>query len=608
MRTATDREMIKLRLLQAAMLLSFVFIVFMLWRLQVERGHHYASEGTRQSVRRVRLPGTRGAIFDRNGAPLVENRPGYGLAIYLEELRQPGAWSNTIDKVEEVIGEVSARIGMEPGIDREDIWNHIRKRLPLPLHGWQEMDESALARWAEQTAGIPGIDIYPQPQRHYPQGDSAAHLLGYVGRAEQVQSEGERFDYYMPEYVGKSGIERSFDESLRGEAGGYLVRVDVAGYRYEDELLAEKMRPPRDGRDVQLALDLRLQQAAEQALGGRRGAMVVLDPRNGDVLAMANSPRYDPNLFVPSIPLAIWSRLRDDEDNPLFSRATMGAYAPGSTFKPVVAMAALENSRIDPGHKFNCPGYFRLGNARFHCWYRPGHGDLDLQGAIQHSCNVYFYKLGLECGYDYIYHMAAAMGFGRDTGIDLAERSGLLPSDAWKRRTYNDAWRKGDTCNLSIGQGALLVTPLRMAVVAAALANRGTILRPRVVLGVGDPNSKGYEPVPVEIVNDMHWHWDNIELVREGMHRVVMDPRGTGRRARVEGVEIAGKTGTAEYGPRDNRRNNTWMIAFAPYENPRYAVAALVEDGDSGGSTVAPLISQFFDTVFNRIEQSGGRG
>jgi len=289
MRTATDRELIKLRLLQAAMLLSFAFIAFMLWRLQVERGHHYASEGTRQSVRRVRLPGTRGAIFDRNGTPLVENRPGYGLAIYLEELRQPGAWSNTIDKVEEVIGEVSAKIGMAPSIGREDIWNHVRKRLPLPLHGWREMDESALARWAEQTAGIPGIDIYPHPQRHYPQGDSAAHLLGYVGRAKQVQSEGERFDYYMPEYVGKSGIERSFDKYLRGEAGGYLVRVDVAGYRYEDEMLAEKMRPPHDGRDIQLALDLRVQRAAEEALGKRRGAMVVIDPRNGDVLAMANA-------------------------------------------------------------------------------------------------------------------------------------------------------------------------------------------------------------------------------------------------------------------------------------------------------------------------------
>lgn len=607
-RTATDRETIRLRVMQLLMLLCGIFLLVVLWRLQVEHGHHYASDATRQSVRRVRLPGMRGSIFDRNGVPLVENRPGYSLAVYLEELRQPGAWSNTIDRVKGVIDEVSDEIGMPAGIERDDIWNHIRRRLPLPLHGWQNMDEQALARWAERTAGIPGIDIYPQPQRHYPQGESAAHLLGYVGRADQTQDAGERFDYYMPEYAGKSGIERNFDRYLRGEAGGYLVRVDVTGYRYEDDLLAEKARKPHDGNDVHLALDLRIQQAAEQALSTNVGAMVVLDPRNGDLLAMVNSPRYNPNLFVPSIPHSVWNELREDERNPLFNRATMGGYAPGSIFKPVVAMAALENNLASVDQKYDCQGVFPLGRARFHCWYRPGHGQIDMVEALQHSCNVYFYKLALECGYEYIYHMASAMGFGRETGVDLSERAGLLPSDSWKRKRYNDAWRKGDTCNLAIGQGALVVTPIRMAVVAAALANRGAIVKPRVALGIGDPNTDDYQPIDPEILNDMRWHWDNIEAVREGMHRVVMHPRGTGRRAQVDGVEIAGKTGTAEYGPRDDRRNNTWMIAFAPFENPRYAVAALVEDGDSGGTTVAPIISNFFDAVFNRIENAEGRG
>lgn len=608
MRTATDREMFHIRLLQAGMLLALVFIVIMLWRLQVERGQHYKVDASRQSIRRVRLPGTRGCIYDRHGNPLVENRPGYGIVIYLEELRQPGAWSNTIDRVMRVVNTVSSRIGMESPLDREDVWTHIRKRLPLPLHGWTDMDAESLARWAELTTGIPGIDIYTQPMRTYPHGKNAAHLLGYVGRADPEGDTGERYDYYLPEYTGKSGIERSFDEYLRGEAGGYLVRVDVTGYRYEDENLKERRREPKDGEDVQLALDLNVQEAAEKALGDVTGAMVVIDPRNGDVLAFANSPTYNPNKFVPSIPLSEWRRLREDERKPLFNRASQGGYAPGSTFKPVVAMAALENNLARPETRFTCNGVFKLGRARFHCWYDPGHGEIDMRNALKHSCNIYFYKLGLQTGYEYIYHMARALGFGQDTGISIAERDGLLPSEEWKRNRYNDSWRKGDTCNLSIGQGALVTTPLRMAVTCAAIANGGIVYRPRAVLGIGDPNTDDYEPVPVEVANDLHWHKDNITAVREGMRRVVMGRRGTGRRARVDGVEIAGKTGTAEYGPRDNRKNNTWMIAFAPFDHPRYAVAALVEDGDSGGSTVAPRISDFFEKVFKDIEQRGGRG
>ncbi len=606
MRTATDKEMIRVRFLQVVMLLMLMFVSAMLWRLQVAHGARYQNDVSRQSIRRVRLPGTRGSIYDRYGCPLVENRPGYEIVLYLEELRQSGPWSNTINRVQQVIDEVSARVGVGSSITRDDIWNHIKKRLPLPLHGWLDMDDTALARWAEQTAGIPAIDIYTQPVRVYPYGDSASHLLGYVGRATPV-IEDEGYDYYLTEFEGKSGLERSFDQQLRGTSGGYLMRVDVTGYRYEDKELDSRRREPKIGHDIHLAIDVRMQMAAEKALGDVVGAMVLMDPRNGDILAMANSPRYDPNSFVPSISFATWQRLMDDVRHPLVNRATMGGYAPGSTFKPVIALAALENNRSTLATRFNCPGYFKLGKSRFNCWYHPGHGELDVKAALKHSCNVYFYHLGLQCGHEYICHMAQAMGFGQRTGIDIAESRGLLPTAAWKRNTLHDSWRKGDTCNLSIGQGALLVSPLRMAVTVSAIANGGKILRPRLVLGVGTPNSSDYTSVPVEVINDMHWRDENIEAIREGMREVVMSAHGTGRRARVPGVEIAGKTGTAEYGPAAEGKKNTWMIAFAPYDHPRYALAALVEDGKSGGSTVAPRVAELFDAIFNRIEIEGGR-
>lgn len=608
LRTATDRELLKIRIFQGVMLLAASLLIATLWRLQVRQGERFESDATRQSIRRVRLPGTRGLVFDRYGAPLIENVPKYNIVIYLEELRRPGPWSNTIDHVMGVVDEVSQLIGVAPQVDRDDVWNHIRRRLPIPLHAWTNIGEEGMARWAEQTRQIPGIDIYPQPMRYYTNGPSAAHILGYVGRADFVQEESERFDYYLPEYEGKDGIERSFDRYLRGEAGGYLVRVDVTGYRHADEFLAQQMRQARDGRDLHLALDIDIQKVAEYVLGNRTGSIVVVDPRNGDVLAMANSPRFDPNSFVPRIPADVWRRLRTDERNPLFNRATMGGYAPGSTFKPVVAMAGLENNLIPLSQRYDCAGVHNVGNARFHCWHRAGHGMIDVTESIQVSCNVYYYKLAVHSGHEYIYHMADAMGFGRRTGIDLSERAGLLPSDAWKRRTFNDAWRVGDTCNLSIGQGALMTSPLRMALVAAAFANGGSIMRPRLVLGIGDPDTDDFERIPPEIINDMRWDPANIGTIREAMRQAVMTDRGTGRRARVPGVQMAGKTGTAEFGPRGDRIKNTWMIAFAPFDNPRYAVAAIIEDGDTGGRTTAPIVGELFEFIFRELHPEGGHG
>jgi penicillin-binding protein 2 len=468
----------------------------------------------------------------------------------------------------------------------------------MPFLAWRNLDEEAVARWAESTVRVPGADLYVEPVRVYPLESVGAHLIGYVGRAEETQEPAAPYHFYLPEMEGRCGIERAFNADLAGEAGGRLIRVDASGFKYDD--VAE--RDPKSGRDIALTIDVGFQRLTEDVLRGERGAAVVLDPRNGDVLAMASAPSFDPNAFSPRISAAALERMRTDRDKPFVNRAISGVYPAGSIFKPVVAFAALMSGRIGPDTVFECPGYLSLGEARIRCWQESGHGPLSLRKAIEQSCNCYFCQAGLQCGYQRICHMAASLGLGRRTHIEIGpEASGLLPSADWKMDVYRDGWRRGDTCNLSIGQGALSVTPLQMAVVAAALANGGFVFRPRLVRESGPAG---------EVVNRLAWPREATALVRGGMLDVVHGASGSGRRALVDGVTIAGKTGTAEYGPRSRRKKCAWMIAFAPFEAPRYAVALVIEDSISGGRTAAPKVSTLMRGVFEMdgTLAAGGRG
>mgnify|MGYP001158017054 FL=1 len=602
-RPAIESGAFRIRILLVLMLVLCALLGVMLWKIQVAHGHDYVQDLDRQSVRRIRLPAMRGTIVDRSGAALVENEPSYAVAVYIEELRQPGV--NVVDAAEALIRRLGELLQLPVDVTRDDIANHYRKRLPLPFIVWKNLSEETLARWAELAAGIPGADIYWEGLRHYPHGQTASHVLGYVGRASLTGREEEPYHYYLPEWEGKSGIEQSMDDVLRGRAGGKLIRVDVAGYKHADLGGLD----PEAGSDLMLTLDLHIQKLAEEALEGHNGAMVVMDPRNGEVLAMASAPAFDPNNFVPAISHELWAGLRENPAKPMVNRAVAGNYPPGSIFKPVVAMAALESGKIRPGQRFNCPGYMMLGKARFNCWHKPGHGEIELRKAIEQSCNVYFYDLGLMCGHEPIVHMAYALGLGRKTGVEMSyERAGLVPDDSWKRRTFSDGWRDGDTCNMSIGQGALLVSPLQMAVVASALANGGFVYAPHLVRGVRRNGDEKYRPVQPRLVNDLHWSSDALRTVRGGMFDVVMAPTGTGRKAGVPGIEVAGKTGTAEYGPKGSGLKYGWMIAFAPYENPRYAVAVVVEEAYSGGVTAAPLVSRLLGGIFRPAAGEGGAG
>jgi penicillin-binding protein 2 len=603
-------EVFRLRVLLAGMLAALGVLGVVLWRMQVTNAQLYQHSLSEQSVRRLRLPGQRGQIFARDGALLAGNQPSYNLALYLEELRRPGRWQNTVSNVEAVVQKLARLLGQPAQLKRADILAHMHKRLPLPLTAWRNLTPTARARLAEQTLGWRGVALEVESSRSYPEGPLAAHLLGYVRRAEPTATGEDAFNYADPEMTGHAGVEKYFDKTLRGVAGEKIIAVDVSGFNYRFQLpgLAGKLRQrdPVRGRDVVLALDLHIQKLVEHALEGHNGAAVVLDPRNGDVLALASMPRFDPNDLTGVISTESWQALLNDPSTPLFNRAVSGAYPPGSIFKPVVALGALELGRAQPGAVYNCPGYHVLGKQRMDCWEnRSGHGALNLHGALMHSCNVYFFNAGLRCGPDPIHDMAEALGLGRRTGIELdGEASGLVPNEAWKRRTWHDGWRDGDTCNLAIGQGAVLTTPLQMASVAATLANGGTVWQPRLVLGVREAGGV-LTPRPPKLLRTMAWDPAHIRLVRAAMRDVVNAPTGTGRHAALADVVIAAKTGTAEVGRKGEGHKLAWMIAFAPYEAPRYALCMLVEEGVSGGATVAPLVRGIMQGIFH---PDGGEG
>ena len=584
--TATSAEKPSLwpvAVLALAMVATLVAVGRRLYAIQVRGSGEFDSQRARQSVRRVHMPATRGRIFDADGVCMADNRPSYCIAFYVEEMRRPGHWTNTIEAVDRRVNDLSLRLGIPRQISRRDIERHVMRRLPLPLLAWRDIDARTLAKFSETWEPSSGTDIYVQPERVYPLGKAGAHLLGFVGRAEPQAPTNEASHYNIMGMKGRAGVEAARDDDLAGQPGGKLITVDVSGYRH-----SETNRPPVPGRDVRLTVLSRLQILCERVAGDRRAAIVAVDPRDGSILALASEPAYDPNAMSPAVPGYLWRSFLEDDNRPLLNRAIAGLYPPGSTFKPCVALAALENG-VDPGFAVDCDGVYRLGKMQLRCAARYGHGRLGLRKALEVSCNPYFCNLGVHAGLPAITATAARLGFGRKTGIGLSgELSGLLPDDAWKRVNRGSPWRQGDTANLSIGQSFLLATPLQLAMYVAALANGGTLYRPRL-----------YADEAPAVIRECGFAERNLRLVRQGMFDVVNGEKGGGRKARIGGgITVAAKTGTAEYGPRANRRKHTWMVAYAPFEKPEIAAAVLVEDGESGGKTAAPIVASLFCAYF----------
>ena len=597
------------RLPFVAVLIIVSFAVFFgrLFQLQLVQTDDLRRRSQSNYVRTLRLEAPRGDILDREGRVLATTRPAFGLQVIPHDVSRAeltyAVLALLIDRDAEAL---SARVGDPSG----------RRRFqPVRLAGDLSYDQRA--RVESHLYALPGVVSDVRPRRHYVGGELAAHLLGYLGEIQREQLETRRFaDYRQGEVIGQAGIESVLQAELRGRAGGRNLVVDVAG-RVMD-VLAEI--EPQPGGRVTLTLERDLQQVAEDAflpevLGepAKIGAAVVLDVRSGDVLALVSKPAFDPNDFAGGIDASTWNALISDERRPIQNRAISGQYPPGSTYKTFVAAAGLEEEIVDPEKKIFCPGSFRLGRRTYRCWKRGGHGWVDLRRAIVESCDVYFYQLGLELGVDRLAFFSRGFGFGRATGISLPqEMPGLVPTSAWKERRFAEPWVRGETVSAAIGQGFNLTTPLQLAVAYAALANGGELVVPRLLLQAEDQAGNAVPGPRPEVRGTVPVAEEHLERLREALEGVVAEPEGTGGRARVRGVRVAGKTGTAQVVALEktedleedevafHHRDHAWFVGFAPAEAPEIVAVALVEHGGHGGSAAAPIVQKVLARYFEK--------
>ena len=598
----------RLRALGIGIALVFALFVVRLFQLQVVEGEQHLQNSLRNSIRTLRLAAPRGEIVDREGRLIAGTRPAFDLDVVPSELRDSGRTLTVLSallesppaRLRSALGEPRGRARFQPVRLADDL-------------GWEP-----LARVESHRYALPGVLTEVRPQRTYPNGPLAAHLIGMLGevRPEQLENEAGPFaSYRAGDVIGQSGVEASLESQLRGHAGGRNVLVDVAGREVE---VLDRIEPSAGGR-VTLALDLDLQRAAEQGLLATAqpgdpvaGAVVALDPRNGDLLAMVSMPAFDPNAFSGTVDPVTWHALTHDPERPLQNRALAGQYPPGSTWKPIVAAAALQEHVRTPSTTVFCPGSFAFGNRSYRCWRKEGHGTVDLHRAIMQSCDVYFYRTGLELGIDRLAHYASGFGLGQRTGIALdGEKSGVVPSSDWKLRRFGEPWMAGETVSASIGQGYDLVTPLQLAVAYAAIANGGDVVRPRVVLEVEDPSGAKI-PQQTEVASHAPVDPEHLARVRDGLRAVVEAPSGTGHHAQVRGLAVAGKTGTAQVVKLEHTeglkgkaipwkyRDHAWFVSFAPVDDPQIVVAVLVEHGGHGGSAAAPVAQQVLARWFEK--------
>ncbi|MCH8998125.1 MAG: penicillin-binding protein 2 [Proteobacteria bacterium] len=578
----------------------FAVLAGRMYYLQVVESDRYAMLAEDNRINLRLLPPPRGRIVDRFGVPLAVNQQNYRVVLVREQARDV---ESTLDALARVV-ELSE-------YDYERILRETkRKRAFVPVNVRDYLSWEEVSRIEVNAPDLPGVDIEVGQTRDYPYGEVMTHVLGYVSSVSEREQTGDPLLELPGFRIGKQGAEKQYDLQLRGTAGTSHLEVNALG-RVIREVRREEGKP---GRDLVLTLDSSLQTLVHDRLKGERSAAaVVLDVRNGDVLALVSSPGYDPNIFNTGLTRQTWNALVRNPLAPLTNKAIAGLYAPGSTFKMMVALAGLE-AGISPEAKNFCPGFVRLGNARFHCWKRGGHGHVNMYEGIQQSCDVFFYDLGRKVGVDRIAAMAKRFGLGAPVGIDLpGEHGGVIPTRAWKRAEIGEAWQGGETLINAIGQGFVLTTPLQLAVMTARIANGGYAVEPRLTRLL-KPEGEDAKPDVVEGtgrveafpsigVSDAH-----LRIIHTAMDLVTNSSRGTARRARIkeEGWEMAGKTGTSQVrritmaeraaGIVKNkdlpwrRRDHALFVAFAPVDDPRYACAVVVEHGGGGSKVAAPIV------------------
>jgi penicillin-binding protein 2 len=567
-----------------------------LYYLQVIRHHDLAELADRNRIRIQRLPALRGLVFDRHLRPLVDTKPSFDAVVVPEDSPDIAA---TITRLEKLIGPNN----MAKKIDDAD--DEGRPEFE-PVVVEERMDWSQVVALETHQLELPGVSLQVTPRRHYLYDSLAAHLLGYVGEVT-VKDLNRLPDYRMGDDIGKFGLERSWESTLRGDSGGQEIEVDSVGRRLR--LLREI--PERPGNSIVMTIDLDLQRVAEDSIGARSGSLVAIDPNTGYILAMASHPSYNPNIFTGGIQSSAWHELITDPSHPLENRSIQGIYPPGSTFKVVDSIAGLMDRTMTPSTSYYCPGGLYFGNREYRCWRKQGHGNILFHRAIVESCDVFFYLVGQHLGVDRIAAWAHALGLGKKTGIDLDnEIAGTIPSTDWKQRRFHERWYPAETLSVAIGQGYVAVTPIQLAQLAAEVANGGTLYKPQFVRQIDALDGSVVKTFPPIVENETRIAPSVLAELRSAMADVIAAPNGTGKSARIDGITIAGKTGTAQVvkeaqGARtketalsDKNRDHGWFMAFAPVDHPKIAIACIIEHSGHGGSTAAPVVKAVMERYF----------
>jgi penicillin-binding protein 2 len=591
-------DLIARQLKKATLIILVVFsaLILRFWFLQIVNGSIYRTKSENNRLHLQDIPPFRGMILDRNGRTLVDNRPSYDLYVIPEDVQE--------------LGELLDRLNSLAALDLKPLEQELaeasRKYPFRPFCLKKDLSVNELAILETHRFNLPGVMIKVTPLRHYINRNLASHLVGYLGEISEKQLGSAKFPGSKSgDLIGKSGVEWKWQPDLNGVRGGERVEVDASGRKIR--VMARKPAVP--GANVCLTIEKNLQAVAEKALAGKTGAIVAVNPNNGQILALASSPSFDPNLFVGGIDRTSWERIVLSGDFPLQNRALSGQYPPGSVFKILIALAGLEEGIIDPEEEIMCTGIYFLGRRGYRCWKKYGHGRVSFHRALVESCDVYFYEMGKRLGVDNISKYAMKFGLGKITGFDqVHEAPGLIPSREWKLKRWGVPWQEGETLSTAIGQSFVLVTPIQMASFISAVFNGGVIYKPQVTKWIGKSETEKAYAFSPAVTGKLGISKANLDLVKSALIGVVNESHGTGGRARLKNTTVAGKTGTAQVVALKKEeeieneediplqfRDHAWFVAIAPAEKPQIAVAIVVEHGGHGGSAAAPIAGKMIE-------------
>ena len=555
-----------------------LIICLRLWHMQLIEGDKYKKLSENNRLRILKTPAARGIIFDRNGIPLVKNIPFFSVSMVFDKHNYPD------------IDALSALLGADKQEIEQKLERHNSPFVPVKLK--QGLSHLEIARIESRKSDFPGLLIETDVAREYPYGKVASHVIGYLGKINPLQLDDIELRHMPPDALtGQWGIEMLYDRHLRGLSGERIIEVDAIGRGLK--MLME--RNSTMGKDLRLSIDVNVQKASEDAFGSKNGALVAIKPDSGEILAMVSLPSFDPNTFSGGISSKEWGSIMKDGKKPMLNRTIQSQYPPGSIFKIITAVAALEEGVIDPYTKIQCTGGLDYGKWSFGCWEKRGHGSVDMHRALVESCDVYFYEVGKRLGIDRIRKYAILFGLGRETGIELMpvkERKGIIPNAEWKKEKVKLPWYLGDTFNSAIGQGFITTTPIQAAMMTATFANGGYIYKPTLIAG-------SYEPIEKITLKP-----ETIRIVGDALSGVVNEPSGTAKSSISSIAKIAGKTGTAQVVGKEKNvtgerfANHAWFVAYAPVDKPEIAVSVFVEHGGSGGAIAAPIAKKAIEAYF----------